>query len=82
MKKTIKVIEICFPGCNSVLGTICNEYPEIHGATASEQNINDFCWVIFTKLQALEMVEQECKKLKLDEYIIADRGTMIVKNLK
>lgn len=72
--KQNRLIEIVTAGHNSVLGTIYHEFGK------DIEYLNDYSWVIFTNTDSFGMIEDECKSLKLEEYIIADRRTMIVKS--
>ncbi len=74
MKLPIIAIEILFAGTNSVLGGICKE--------GKHTEMDKYCWLVLANPDSLNMLEDECKELKLQEYIIADRKSMKIKNLK
>lgn len=73
MKKEIKVIEICFFGSASVMGTIAEEL----GYTKLV-DMNDYCWLVLVNPDSLEAAEHECKELGLTEFMICDRKSMKV----
>lgn len=74
MKLPIIVIEILFAGTNSILGGIAKE--------GKHAEMHNYCWIILANPDSLDMLEDECKQLKLPEYIIADRKSMKIKNFK
>lgn len=77
MNKEKKLIDIVFAGSNCVLGTILKE----HG-TLAIGNLNHYNWFIMADWNAFGLVEDECKSLKLENYIIFDRKTCIIKGNK
>ena len=66
-KREIKLIEISFSGDNSVKGTIFKE----HGLEVLNQ-AEGYAWLIGSSANALEVIEAECKEMKLQEYIVFD----------
>jgi len=73
MEEIYKVLEICVPGENSVIGAIFKQL-----GTDTDSEMNKYTWIIFTDINAFGMIEQECVNLKLHGYIIADRKTLVV----
>lgn len=76
MKKPIRLFELVYSGSSSVLGGICEILKN------KTDTMNDYCWVIMADVNSFGMLEDQCKELKLEEYIIADRKSMVIKNSK
>ena len=76
-EKPIKIIEICFAGSNSIGGTIFNE----HGIEVVKR-MNEYEWVILANPPSFDMLEDECKSLKIESYVIADRLSARVSKIK
>jgi hypothetical protein len=72
-EKKVKVIEICFAGSNSVRGTIFEE----HGFEVFK-NLHTYKWIILVNLDSFGIIKDECKSMKIENYIIADRRSMVV----
>ncbi len=77
MNKELKLIEIMIMGHNSILGCIFKEY----GYDAVE-NRNKYSWLFMVNKEEFVTAEQECEKLGLEDYIIFERRSAIVKNFK
>lgn len=75
MKRSFRVIEINFPGQYSVAGAIQDNLTPISFDTK-----DDYCWLICVPPLDFTMIEQQCNELKLSEYFIVDRKSMIVKH--
>jgi len=77
MNKELKLIEVMIMGHNSILGCIFKEY----GFEVLE-NRNKYSWLFMVNTEEFKIAEQECEKLKLEDYIIFGRREAIVKNFK
>lgn len=67
-EKQTKVIEICFAGSNSFAGGIINEF-----GIDLLKKVNKFRWVICINSESFSLIEEECIRLKIDDYIIVER---------
>lgn len=72
-EKKIKILEICHAGSNSIMGGMGYEM-----GFDNVSKFNEFKWVILSNFESFGMLEDECKEIKLKDYIIADRRTMVI----
>lgn len=72
-EKQTKVIEICFAGSNSLAGGIFNEF----GIDLFKE-VDTYRWVVCVNYESFSLIEEECIRLKINDYIIVERRNMIV----
>ncbi len=73
--KPIKILEIPFSGSYSVKGAL---YHEIEKKNLTLIDVNEYSWVICVKLMSFDMIKQQCVEMKISNFVIVDRETMIV----
>lgn len=76
MKKVSKLIEIVYAGSDSVKGTIIKNF-----GVGIYNKINTYSWMIMVNFEAFGMIEDECKEIEIEDFIIFDRKSAIVKGM-
>jgi reverse gyrase len=67
----VKIIEIPFPGQNSIAGSIYKEFNKTKNSNIEEfKNVN--YWIFLTKANCIAELNQQCIEMELPYYLVAD----------